>query len=253
MAKATKTIVEYRNIADIKPNPKNPRVIKDEKYAQLVHSLRNFPDMLEKRPLVCFTDIDGKLVVLGGNMRLKAAIEIGLKELPVMLADDWTEEQKAEFIIKDNVSFGEWNRQELHAGWDVQQLAEWGLDIPDFDNEIENNYSRKIEAPIYTPISDKIPELSVLYNTEKYKSLILKIEQTDIHISIKDFLKVAATRHIVFNYSNIAEFYSHVNKELQELMEDSALVIIDFNKAIENGYVKLTEEIINAYSIDYNE
>ena len=120
----------YRNIADIKPNPKNPRVIKDEKYRQLMHSLATFPEMLDKRPLVCFTDIDGKLVVLGGNMRLKAATELGMKELPVTLADDWTEEQRAEFLIKDNVGFGEWNWEELQADWDVEKLGEWGLDIP---------------------------------------------------------------------------------------------------------------------------
>ena len=120
----------YRNIADIKPNPKNPRVIKDEKYRQLMHSLATFPEMLDKRPLVCFTDIDGKLVVLGGNMRLKAATELGMKELPVALADDWTEEQRAEFLIKDNVGFGEWNWEELQADWDVEKLGEWGLDIP---------------------------------------------------------------------------------------------------------------------------
>ena len=120
----------YRNIADIKPNPKNPRVIKDEKYRQLMHSLDTFPEMLDKRPLVCFTDIDGKLVVLGGNMRLKAATELGMKELPVTLADDWTEEQRAEFLIKDNVGFGEWNWEDLQADWDVKQLEDWGLDIP---------------------------------------------------------------------------------------------------------------------------
>ena len=119
-----------RNIAEIKSNPKNPRVIKDEKFAKLVQSLKDFPEMLEKRPLVCFTDTDGKLVVLGGNMRLKAAKEIGLKELPVIIADDWTEEQKAEFLIKDNVGFGEWNWDELQSDWDVEQLADWGLDIP---------------------------------------------------------------------------------------------------------------------------
>lgn len=120
----------YRNITDIKPNPKNPMVIKDEKYRQLMHSLDTFPQMLDKRPLVCFTDIDGKLVVLGGNMRLKAANELGMKELPVLLADDWTEEQRAEFLIKDNVGFGEWNWEELQADWDVEKLGEWGLDIP---------------------------------------------------------------------------------------------------------------------------
>jgi len=120
----------YRNIAEIKPNPKNPRIIKDDKFAKLVKSITDFPQMLEKRPLVCFTDTDGKLVVLGGNMRLKAAKEVGLKELPVVLADDWTEEQKAQFLIKDNVGFGEWQWDELAADWDAQQLQDWGLDLP---------------------------------------------------------------------------------------------------------------------------
>ena len=130
MAKAAKQGTYYIEIAKIKPNPKNPRVIKDEKYRRLCTSLRNFPEMLDKRPLVCFTDIDGKLVVLGGNMRLKAATELGMKTLPVTLADDWTEEQRAEFLIKDNVGFGEWNWEELQADWDVKQLEDWGLDIP---------------------------------------------------------------------------------------------------------------------------
>lgn len=130
----------YRNIAEIKPNPKNPRIIKDDKFAKLVKSITDFPQMLEKRPLVCFTDTDGKLVVLGGNMRLKAAKEVGLKELPVLLADDWTEEQKQQFLIKDNVGFGEWNWEELANEWDSEQLGEWGLDVPkewEAENEIE--------------------------------------------------------------------------------------------------------------------
>lgn len=120
----------YRKIAEIKPNPKNPRVIKDDKFAKLVESLRSFPQMLEKRPLVCVTDIDGKVFPLGGNMRLKAANELKMKELPVVMADDWTEEQRQEFIIKDNVGFGEWNWDELQADWDVEQLGDWGLDVP---------------------------------------------------------------------------------------------------------------------------
>jgi site-specific DNA-methyltransferase (adenine-specific) len=123
-------MAEYRNITEIKPNPKNPRVIKDDKFAKLVESLRSFPEMLEKRPLVCVTDVDGKVFPLGGNMRLKAANELKMKELPVVMADDWTEEQRQEFIIKDNVGFGEWNWDELQSDWDVEQLGDWGLDIP---------------------------------------------------------------------------------------------------------------------------
>lgn len=120
------------NLNLIKANPKNPRVIKDDKFNKLVKSLKEFPEMLDKRPLVVFTDTDGKYVVLGGNMRLKAAKEIGMKELPITIADDWNEEQKNQFLIKDNVGFGEWNWDELKIDWDQEQLTEWGLDIPDF-------------------------------------------------------------------------------------------------------------------------
>jgi hypothetical protein len=104
--------------------------------------------MLEKRPLVCFTDTDGNYIVLGGNMRLKAAMENGMKELPILLADDWTEEQKNEFLIKDNVGFGEWEWSALQSDWDIEKLSEWGLDIPFFDTE-ENKDD-------LTDLSDKI-------------------------------------------------------------------------------------------------
>ena len=152
--------VIYRKITEIKPNPKNPRIIKDEKFAKLVQSIKDFPEMLEKRPLVCFTDTDGKLVVLGGNMRLKAAKEVGLKELPVMLADDWTEEQKQQFLIKDNVGIGEWQWDELAADWDAQQLQEWGLDVPYF--EVDKEQHESLTNP--KKLSDRfiIPPFSVL-------------------------------------------------------------------------------------------
>jgi len=120
-------------ITEVKPNPKNPRIIKDDKFRKLVKSIQEFPDMLNKRPLIVFTDTDGKYVVLGGNMRLKACKEIGLKEIPIILADEWTEEQKAEFLIKDNVGFGEWDWDQLANEWDAEKLDDWGLDLPGFD------------------------------------------------------------------------------------------------------------------------
>jgi ParB-like chromosome segregation protein Spo0J len=129
-------------ISEVKPNPKNPRIIKDGKFQKLVKSIQEFPDMLNKRPLVVFTDVDNKYVVLGGNMRLKACKEIGLKEIPIIIADEWTEEQKNEFLIKDNVGFGEWNWDSLANEWDVEKLEEWGLDVPNFNNV---DYSEKNE------------------------------------------------------------------------------------------------------------
>jgi hypothetical protein len=117
-------------INEVKPNPKNPRLIKDEKFKKLVKSIQEFPDMLNKRPLIVFTDVDSKYVVLGGNMRLKACKEVGIKEIPVIVADEWTEEQKAEFLIKDNVGFGEWDWDGLANEWDTEKLQDWGLDLP---------------------------------------------------------------------------------------------------------------------------
>jgi hypothetical protein len=131
MAEINSNISEV-SIKHIKPNPKNPRIIRDDKFNKLVQSVKDFPQMLQKRPLVCFTDTDGKYVVLGGNMRLKAAQESGMKTLPIILADDWTEEQKNEFLIKDNVGFGEWDWEQLANEWDSEKLDEWGLDVPKF-------------------------------------------------------------------------------------------------------------------------
>jgi hypothetical protein len=122
-------------ISEIKPNPNNPRLIKDDKFTKLVKSIQDFPEMMEKRPIVCVTDVDGKIYPLGGNMRFKALKEIGYKEIPdtwIQMADEWTGEQRKEFVIKDNVGFGEWDWDSLQDGWDVEQLEAWGLDVPSF-------------------------------------------------------------------------------------------------------------------------
>ena len=115
-------------ITQIKPNPNNPRIIKDNKFKLLVKSIQEFPEMLELRPIV----IDENNIVLGGNMRLKACIEAGLTDVPVKVAT-LSEQQKKEFIVKDNVGFGEWDWDDLANNWDVEQLTEWGLDIPNFE------------------------------------------------------------------------------------------------------------------------
>ena len=123
-------------ISDLKANPKNPRIIKDDKFKKLVRLLQEFPEMMEKRPIVCVTDVDGKLFPLGGNMRLRALQELKYKEIPdewVMLADDWTEEKRQEFVVKDNLAMGEWDWEVLNADWDLEQLADWSLDVPTFD------------------------------------------------------------------------------------------------------------------------
>jgi hypothetical protein len=113
-------------ISIVKVNPSNPRICKDDKFAKLVQSIKDFPEMLEIRPIVVNSD----MVVLGGNMRLKACKEAGLKEVPIIVADNLTEEQQREFLIKDNVSGGEWDWDMLANEWDADELDNWGLDLP---------------------------------------------------------------------------------------------------------------------------
>ncbi len=120
---------EIVKIEKVLPNPSNPRIIKDDKFKKLVKSIQEFPQMLDLRPIV----VDANMVVLGGNMRLKACIAAGLKEVPIIVADQLTDAQKAEFIIKDNVGFGEWDWDLLANQWDVEALEDWGLELT-FDN-----------------------------------------------------------------------------------------------------------------------
>ncbi len=112
-------------IGDIKPNPGNPRIIKDDKFKKLVQSIKDFPQMLELRPIV----VNDDMVVLGGNMRLRASKEAGLKQVSIIKASELTPEQQKEFIIKDNVGFGEWDWNMLANEWDTEQLTEWGMDV----------------------------------------------------------------------------------------------------------------------------
>ena len=127
-------------IGRLRANPNNPRVLRDEKFAKLKKSLADFPDMLNKRPIVAVTDTDGKFMVLGGNMRLRALQDLKVKEVPVILADEWTEEQRREFIIKDNVGYGEWNWDQLANEWDADELSDWGLDLPRLEAEAETDH-----------------------------------------------------------------------------------------------------------------
>ena len=130
--------VQQIPLSRIKANPKNPRVLRDEKFLKLKKSIQDFPDMLNKRPIIGVTDTDGRIMVLGGNMRLRACQDLKMKEVPVILADEWTEEQRREFIIKDNVGFGEWDWDQLANEWDAEDLEDWGLDLPGVDSGEED-------------------------------------------------------------------------------------------------------------------
>ena len=130
-------------INEVKSNPNNPRIIKDDKFKKLVASIKELPQMLQLRPIV----VNDDMIVLGGNMRLKACKEAGLKEIPIIKASELNEEQQRAFIIKDNVGFGEWDWDALANEWDAEQLDEWGLDVPNFDGVELDAVEDDFDAP----------------------------------------------------------------------------------------------------------
>ena len=163
--------IETIKISEIVPNENNPRIIKEDKFQRLVESIKNFPEMLHVRPLV----IDENNVVLGGNMRLKACIEAGLKDLPVIRCTNWSEERKTEFIIKDNVGFGEWDWNILANEWDVHPLVDWGLDVwqPDIDVDLDSFFE---ELPTDTKETTTI---NLTYSEDEYHQVISALNKMD--------------------------------------------------------------------------
>jgi ParB-like chromosome segregation protein Spo0J len=125
-------LMQIVKISEVKLNPNNPRLIKDDKFKKLVQSIKDFPEMLNIRPIVVNQD----MIILGGNMRYKACKEAGLKEIPVIVTD-LTEQQQREFLIKDNTSGGEWDWDILANEWNSEQLADWGLDLPSFATDVD--------------------------------------------------------------------------------------------------------------------
>lgn len=140
--------IEKVKVSAIKSNPKNPRIIKDDKFFKLVKSVKEFPQMLELRPIVVNED----MIVLGGNMRLKACIEAGYKEVTIVKAKDLTPAQQNEFIIKDNVGFGEWDWDMLANEWSSEDLTEWGLDV--WQQSAEVDYSILDEEDVSDQLKD---------------------------------------------------------------------------------------------------
>ena len=134
----------------IKGNPLNPRIIKNDKFKKLVKSIKEFPEMLKLRPIV----VDEDMMVLGGNMRLRASKEAGLKEVWIDIAEGLTEEQKKEFIVKDNVAFGEWDWDSLGNEWDNVKLGEWGMDV--WQPEQAVDYSVLDDLDLGNTLQDKI-------------------------------------------------------------------------------------------------
>lgn len=241
-------------VSDLIPYARNSRTHSDSQITKIASSIKEFGFL---NPVL----IDKDNGIIAGHGRVMAAQKLGLKEVPVLQIGHLSETQKRAYIIADN-------RLALDAGWDdemlrveIAELEDLGfnLELTGFElDEIESiedetfnderkidteKYTAKIETPIYEIKGEK-PKIEELYNNQKTGLLVEKILKTNMPDDVKGFLMAAATRHTVFNYELIAEYYAHQEKDIKELMEESALVIIDYNKAIENNYIKLTKELM---------
>jgi len=174
-------------ISKVKGNPNNPRIIKNDKFKKLVKSIQEFPEMLKLRPIV----VDEEMIVLGGNMRLKASKDAGLKEVWIEIAEGLTEEQKKEFIVKDNVGFGEWEWDMLGNEWDSVQLADWGLDV--WQNEDDVNLNEIETEDVFSlPDGEKAPFQQMTINLAdeqviKIKEAIQDIKYTEEYKYVETF------------------------------------------------------------------
>ena len=252
--------IKTAQVADLIPYARNSRTHSDEQVTQIAASIKEFGFL---NPVI----VDGENGIIAGHGRVLAAKKLGMIEVPAVEASHLTDAQRRAYIIADN-------KLALNAGWDDQMLrvefaelteAGFDLDLTGFNVDAigaldieetkslnSDKYTTKIETPIYEMKGEK-PEVVELFDTTKTGELSTRIMKADLPDDVRGFLMSAATRHTVFNYQKIAEFYAHQDPETQELMQESALVIIDLEQAIEKGFVRLSEEINSMIDLDQDE
>ena len=217
-------------ISKFKQNPDNPRTIKKDQLEKLKRSIKSFPEMMEKRPMVCVTDKDGKMFPLGGNMRLKAIKELGFEEVKkewVTLADDWTEKQRKEFVVKDNASLGSWDFDALVERWNIDDLDEWGVKVPTSKNT--ELLSELTYDPLYYQ-PKKIKDLNLIdtIDFKKFNEKIKALDEYDLSDEEKEVLKMFAYRFLKIDFEQVANYYFfHARDEEQKAIERLRLVLTD--------------------------
>ena len=251
--------VVYIATTDLIPYANNPRTHSDQQVAQVAASIQEFGF---NNPIL----IDEHNGIIAGHGRLAAAQKLDLKLVPTIMLEGLTEAQRKAYVIADN-------KLTENSGWDYNLLSieldrlkelDFSLDVLALDDELlkelpnalldtdntDNPYTQKVDIPTYVPTDTK-PSLETLYDNARAVELSEAITASDLPASEKVFLLAAAARHIVLDFEQIANYYAHSSKECQELMEQNALVIVDFDKAIEYGYVSLSDKLSEHYSTDY--
>lgn len=230
------------SIDKIKPYENNPRN-NDDAVDAVANSIKEFG---WQQPIV----VDNGGVIIAGHTRYKAAKKLGYKEVPIVVADKLTEEQVNAYRLADNKvgELAEWDdaelSEELNKILDIN-MADFGFKDEPISNVLdkqEDKYTQKTDIPQYEVTGEK-PKESELVDTSKRDYLVQEIKKTNLPEDVKKFLILGAQRHLKFDYQAIAEYYAHAGKEIQQLMEDSALVIIDYDSAMKNGYAKFLDTV----------
>lgn len=247
-----------KQVAELIPYVNNSRKHSDKQVAQIAASIKEFG---WTNPIL----VDGDNGIIAGHGRLMAARKLGMTEVPTIELSDLTESQKKAYVIADN-------NLALNADWDEALLKielenlkdlSFDLDILAFDDEFltnlfdenedeENMYTQKVDIPTYEPSEIK-PNVKDLYDDSKAFDLIDKIKASKLPQAEKDFLMLTAGRHVVLNFQLIADYYAHSERPVQQLMENSALVIVDLDNAIANGWVNLSKKLDDIYDEDNEE
>jgi len=248
--------IQYKPIQDLIPYARNSRTHSDAQVAQIAASIKEFG---WTNPVL----LDGENGIIAGHGRVMAAQKLGETEVPTIELSHMDENQRRAYIIADN-------KLALNAGWDNEMLSlemsdlkdagyDLGLtgfsldEIEDLNpQETENTYTQKVDTPTYEPSGDK-PDITELFDDSAAFNLIEKIKSSKLPQAEKDFLMLTAGRHVKLNFQLIADYYAHSDRVVQELMEDSALVIVDIDNAIANGWVNLSKKLDEIYDEDNEE
>lgn len=193
--------MEIVKINLIKSNENNPRIIKDDRFKKLVQSIKEFPEMLKIRPIV----VNSEMIVLGGNMRLKACEEAGLKEVPIIKAHELTEEKQKEFIIKDNVGFGEWDWEALANEWDSEELGSWGVDVWQITSD--DNGDENVDLSIFKDRSDSylnnhVRQIVLTFDIEQHKKTLERLSSVQSDYGIVEDNSIALIKLLEFYEDN---------------------------------------------------
>ena len=224
-------MIQKVKIDSIFENPDNPRTINKVKFKKLVKSVREFPEMLKLRPIV----VNDNMGILGGNMRFKACQELKLKEVYIIQATDLTDSQVEQFIIKDNVGYGDWEWDMLANSWDIDKLEDWGVNVPSIKNT-ELLSGLEYKPMYYEPTKEPNINLEDCLDLTKYNEKIKSLDEYDLTKEQKKILKMFAYRFIKIDFESVANYHSfNANEEEQKAIERLRLVLTDSGA---NGFIE---------------